>query len=215
MRVILKAGLLAISVETDEEQEAFAAWRESARDHVFHFDGGSVRGGAFQDLGPRPDACREPINIVSDMRDVRWRPIGNMAHTPFVLRGRAYASIEGFWQGLKFESDVDRERVAALWDKAAKAAAYDRPTAGHFVYEGATIVAGSAEHRSLMLEACRAKFSQNIEAREALLSTGDRPLTHRVRRDSTTIPGAIMAEFWMRIRRSLRKAAAEQAEVRG
>jgi hypothetical protein len=36
-----------------------------------------------------------------------------------------------------------------------------------------------------------------------------------VRRDSTTIPGAIMAEFWMRIRRSLRKAEAEQAEVRG
>lgn len=68
MRVILKAGLLAISVETDEEQEAFAAWRESMRDHVFHFDGGSVRGGAFQDLGPRPDACREPINVVSDMR---------------------------------------------------------------------------------------------------------------------------------------------------
>jgi hypothetical protein len=55
----------------------------------------------------------------------------------------------------------------------------------------------------------------SIEAREALLSTGDRPLTHRVRRDSTTIPGAIMAEFWMRIRRSLRKAEAEQAEVRG
>jgi len=37
-----------------------------------------------------------------------------------------------------------------------------------------------------MLEACRAKFRQNILARDILLATGERPLTHRTRRDSTT-----------------------------
>jgi hypothetical protein len=57
-----------------------------------------------------------------------------------------------------------------------------------------------------MERACRAKFEQCHEAREALLSTGTRPLTHRMRRDSKSIPGVIMADIWMRIRRHLQKA---------
>jgi predicted NAD-dependent protein-ADP-ribosyltransferase YbiA (DUF1768 family) len=57
-----------------------------------------------------------------------------------------------------------------------------------------------------MERACRAKFEQNAEARAALLATGDRPLTHVVRRDSTTIPGVIMAQIWMRIRKRTRSA---------
>jgi len=32
------------------------------------------------------------------------------------------------------------------------------------------------------------------------LSTGTRPLVHKTLRDSRNIPGAIMAEIWMRIR---------------
>ena len=43
--------------------------------------------------------------------------------------------------------------------------------------------------------ACRAKFAQNREATDALLSTGDRPLTHVVRRDSRTIPAGQEAFF--------------------
>jgi predicted NAD-dependent protein-ADP-ribosyltransferase YbiA (DUF1768 family) len=45
-----------------------------------------------------------------------------------------------------------------------------------------------------------AKFQQNTNAREALLSTGDRPLTHQMKNDSKTIPGAILAEIRMRTR---------------
>jgi predicted NAD-dependent protein-ADP-ribosyltransferase YbiA (DUF1768 family) len=50
-----------------------------------------------------------------------------------------------------------------------------------------------------------AKFEQNANAREALLSTGDRPLTHQMKNDSKTIPGAILAEIRMRARASLRQ----------
>ena len=46
------------------------------------------------------------------------------------------------------------------------------------------------------------------EAREALLSTKNRPLVHRMRRDSKTIPGVIMADIWMRIRADLRERRA-------
>jgi predicted NAD-dependent protein-ADP-ribosyltransferase YbiA (DUF1768 family) len=59
---------------------------------------------------------------------------------------------------------------------------------------------GTFEHWALMESACRAKFSQCVEAREALLATGERPLVHRVKRDSRAIPGVIMADIWMRIR---------------
>jgi len=34
-------------------------------------------------------------------------------------------------------------------------------------------------------------------------ATGNRPLVHRMRRDSRTIPGALMADIWMRIRQKL------------
>ena len=204
MRVILKAGTLALSVENDAEREAFAAWRASKKGHVFYFDGGTDKGGALHDLGRQADACRESINIVFEQGEARWWPISNLAHTPFTMRGRSYASIEGFWQGLKFEAEADRDRVAALWGKAAKKVAHGEPERERFVYDGATCTVGAAQHRALMLQACRAKFAQNRDAREALLATGDRPLTHRVRRDSTTIPGALLADIWMRVRSNLR-----------
>ena len=72
--------------------------------------------------------------------------------------------------------------------------------------EGQEILVGTWAHWQLMERACRAKFAQNREATDALLSTGDRPLTHVVRRDSRTIPGVIMAAIWMRIRKDLRRS---------
>ena len=55
-----------------------------------------------------------------------------------------------------------------------------------------------------MAEACGARFTQHTGAREALQSTRSRPLTHRTRRDSKTIPGALMADTWMRLREQIR-----------
>jgi predicted NAD-dependent protein-ADP-ribosyltransferase YbiA (DUF1768 family) len=207
MRIIFKPGLLAFATETEQENEQFAAWRETARNHVFYFDGGSTTGGALRDLGPREDACREPINIVFSNTN-RWQLISNLAETPFTLAGRTYASVEGFWQGLKIDSDEERQRIATLFGLDAKFSAPRGPAPGTFSYDGRTFVAGSAEHRALMLKACRAKFSQHPPSREALLATGDRPLTHRVRRDSRTIPGVLMADIWMRIRYWLRNKEA-------
>ena len=206
MRVTLKPGLIALSAETDEERDALAQFAALNGDHVFHLPASNGKGLALHDLGLRADACAEPINITSEMREVTWRAIGNLAHTPFVLRGETCASVEGFWQSLKFEDARDRERVRGLSGKAAKVAGYDPPKTDGFIYDNQRILTGSPAHRALMLEACRAKFAQNVEARDALLSTGDRPLAHRVRRDSVTIPGVVMADYWMRIRKSLRGA---------
>jgi predicted NAD-dependent protein-ADP-ribosyltransferase YbiA (DUF1768 family) len=209
MRVIFKSEALVLLPETEVERDAFSTWRQSIEGHVFFFDGGSDKGGALLDLGARAEACREPINIVFDQGDSRWQPISNLALAPFNLMGRYYASVEGFWQGLKFLKEADRMRVAALWGKEAKRAGDGLGEVDEFVYEGATCAVGGHGHRSLMLEACRAKFNQNAEARQALLATGNRPLMHRVRRDSKTIPGVVMAEIWMRIRDGLHRSQVE------
>jgi len=203
MRVLFKPETLVLVPESEAEREDFSAWRESSAGHVFHFDGSAGKGGALFDLGSREEACREPINIVFDQCDPQWLPITNLALTPFTLRGKSYMSAEGFWQGLKFVEERDRARIARLWGTDAKHAGQEQPQPREFEYAGAKYHVGSYEHRELMLEACRAKFKQNAEAREALLATGNRPLTHRVRRDSKTIPGVVMAEFWMRIRAGL------------
>jgi hypothetical protein len=211
MRVILKPGLIAISAETDAERAELAAWGADRANHVFHLPLESDRGLALYDLGRREDACAEPINITYDGVE-RWRPISNLAHTPFDLDGRRYASVEGFWQGLKFAAPEDRARVAALWGTEAKAIGIAAPAIDRFEYEGKSIDIGRPDHWQLMTRACRAKFLQNDEARSALLATGERPLLHKVRRDSQTIPGVVVADIWMRARRILLNAQDDAAE---
>ncbi len=157
---------------------------------------------AFSMIGPEEDARRAPLNIVQSIAP-RFAPISNLAHTPFELNGQRYASIEGFWQGLKRPGPVERRAMAKLWGGEAKERGGGVAQPTEFAYEGATIKAGSPEHWALMRAACEAKFTQHDEARIALLATGGRWLTHKVRRDSRTIPGAIMADIWMRIRTRL------------
>jgi predicted NAD-dependent protein-ADP-ribosyltransferase YbiA (DUF1768 family) len=81
----------------------------------------------------------------------------------------------------------------------------------HVIYGGNEIQVGAYEHWQLMRRACRAKFEQNADPRNALLGTGERPLIHVVKHDSRTIPGVIMASIWMVLRKSLRGAVGGSA----
>jgi predicted NAD-dependent protein-ADP-ribosyltransferase YbiA (DUF1768 family) len=153
----------------------------------------------LQDLGPREEACREPINITRSV-DRRYVAISNLYPTPFILDDECYGSVEGFWQSLKCEAPALRRQVASLSGTEAKKAAGKGPPSETFDYMGETIRTGTHAHWALMERACTAKFTQVVFAREALLATGNRPLTHKVRGDSRTIPGVIMAAIWMRIR---------------
>jgi predicted NAD-dependent protein-ADP-ribosyltransferase YbiA (DUF1768 family) len=206
MKALLKAGVIVLVPEADDDPDAFAAWREAATEHVFVLRAQPRGGTVLHDLGPREEACREPLNVGYRSPDWRIKLISNFAPTPFELDGREYASVEGFWQGLKFPSEADRRRIGQLVAGEAKRAGEAAVPAETFAYEGARIVPGTHAHWTLMERACRAKFSQNDDARSALLATGTRPLTHVMRRDSTTIPGAIMAEIWMRLRKRLQKS---------
>jgi predicted NAD-dependent protein-ADP-ribosyltransferase YbiA (DUF1768 family) len=206
MRAQLKDRMIIIVAEDSADRNDLAQLARQAEGHVFALNAKGGRGCMLSDLGARETVCRVPINITW-AADERWRPISNLAKTPFGLHGRRYASVEGFWQGLKFDEAADRQRIGAMYGAEAKLAGSSIPERATFSYEGKTIAVGRPEHWLLMREACLAKFSQHSAAREALLATGERPLEHRVRRDSRTIPGVVMADIWMRVRSRLRKRA--------
>jgi predicted NAD-dependent protein-ADP-ribosyltransferase YbiA (DUF1768 family) len=203
MKLSFQNNVVGLSAETPAEEE-ICALLCAADGHVFQLQATSARGMAFHELGPEDDARRAPLNINRRM-DPRFAPISNLAPTPFLLDGEWYASVEGFWQGLKLDDLAQRAAMAKLSGAHAKDAGSGAGQPPAFTYRGATIAAGSPEHWDLMRRACEAKFAQHEGARTALLATGARWLTHKVRRDSRTIPGAVMADIWMRIRAGLQE----------
>lgn len=206
MKVLLKESVVVLVPDGPDEARVLAAWKSAHADHVLGVrTEPDASGLALHDLGPRAEACREPINIVSTSPDVIARTISNLGDTLFSLDGRPYRTIESFWQGLKFEDQADRDRIAAYDGHAAWEAGTAKGYGATITYDGVTIPVGTWAHWQLMERAARAKFTGNAQARAALLSTGTRPLTHIVRHDSKAIPGVIMAEIWMRIRRDLQR----------
>jgi predicted NAD-dependent protein-ADP-ribosyltransferase YbiA (DUF1768 family) len=200
MNVRMKDGLLIVTAETTDERDEIGDWASPVDGHVFALirqaDGKTIR---LSDIGSRAQACREPINVTSRSPEP-IALISNFAHTPFDLDGEHYASVEGFWQGLKFPDPATRREVAALHGQDARAAGFSAPDSEAFDYRGRTVRVGTADHWDLMKAACQAKFEQDAAARAALVSTGSRPLTHRTRKDSRTIPGVVMSDIWMKIR---------------
>lgn len=164
----------------------------------------------LHDCGEEAMVRQTPINAVSHAAppiDL----ISNFAATPFVLDGANYGSVEGFWQCWRYNDPDERARVAMLAGREAKSAG-TAPPPELFDYGGAIIRWGSWDHWQLMRRACQAKFAQNENARAALLGTLGRPLTHRTRRDSRSIPNVIMAQIWTEIRMALAKEAEASAE---
>jgi predicted NAD-dependent protein-ADP-ribosyltransferase YbiA (DUF1768 family) len=203
MKVLLQESRLVLVPETRAEAAELASWRTMHANHVLMVPTDDHRGLALTDLGVREAACREPINIVSTHRDPSIRILSNFATTPFVLDDRTYQTVEGFWQGLRFAEDAERRRLSQVSGIAAKRAGREQPYGDFVTYGGRAVRVGSPDHWWLMERACTAKFTQSDAARAALLATAPRPLEHRVRRDSKSIPGVIMAHIWMRIRAKL------------
>ena len=204
MIVRMKENLLVVSAESDQERESLVSWGSGADGYVFRLTLQDAQTFRLTAVGPEAEACREPINVTSRSSDPAIQLISNFASTPFELNGQRYGSVEAFWQGLKYPNVSKRQEIALLFGKEAMLAGSHANKSDTFEYAGQTIRVGTADHWQLMTMACRAKFSQHEEARSALLATGERPLMHRTRNDSRTIPGVIMADIWMRIRYQLR-----------
>jgi len=201
MRVILKEKHLIVAPESADDELELAVWKDGREGHVLHL-GLAGTGLALLDLGRREVVCREPINVTS-RSPAPLDLLSNFAATPFELDGVTYASVESFWQGLKFATRRERMAVAEMAGPRARKEGEKVGYGATVTYAGEEIPVGTWGHWQLMERATAAKMAQNEPAREALLATAPRPLTHRVRRDSKTIPGVVMADIWMRLRARL------------
>lgn len=154
--------------------------------------------------------------------------LSNFAATPFVFRGRRYASLEGFWQMMLYPEGPDdpRARFPGLtWrfrrDEVAGMASFEAKAAGtlaeenmarmgidwvsfegrRFPYRAKT----PGEHYDLIVAATEAKVRQNPEVKKVLLATGDLVL----KPDHHEEPGAAAAwhycDILMAIRAELRR----------
>ena len=117
--------------------------------------------------------------------------LSNFARTPFVLDGQRFASVEGFWQMMKYPENEDdpraqlplawtREAVAQMvgFDakRAGKAAAEAQRNAGKpwISYRGKRLWYKHADahiHYGLIRRAMEAKVSQNPRVRRVLMAT--------------------------------------------
>ncbi len=122
--------------------------------------------------------------------------LSNFAPTPFVFHGKRYASLEGFWQMMKYPEGPDDSRAkfpGLEWkytrDQVAQMVSFDANHAGalasenmekmgitwvsfenrHFEYKPAQ----PGEHYKLIVAATWEKVKQNPEVKTVLLSTGD------------------------------------------
>jgi len=122
--------------------------------------------------------------------------LSNFAATPFKFKGKRYASVEGFWQMMKYPEGPDDERAkfpGNEWKftraQVANMTSFEAKNAGSLADAnmkrmGITWVtfagkkmeyrpAKPGEHYRLIVAATRAKVAQNPEVRRVLLATGD------------------------------------------
>jgi predicted NAD-dependent protein-ADP-ribosyltransferase YbiA (DUF1768 family) len=122
--------------------------------------------------------------------------LSNFAATPFSLRGRRYASVEGFWQMMLYPEGPDDPRATfpgIVWaysrEQVAQLTSFEAKHAGELAEQnmkrtGITWVSFEGrrfeyhpdrpgDHYALIVEAMREKVRQNPDVRRVLLSTGN------------------------------------------
>lgn len=161
---------------------------------------------------PKAELPSDVVNVDSRSEDPVVGMLSNFAETPIELDGEWYASVEAFWQAIKFpEGSAEREQVAQMTAPNAKRAGAAVETPLNIEYGGKLIAHGSPQHHYLARRALGAKFEQHEAAREALLETGDRELTHvlydsdgNLIPDSWSLPARVFTSHLVEIRDELK-----------
>lgn len=154
--------------------------------------------------------------------------LSNFAATPFVLDGKRYASVEGFWQMMLYPEGPNDERAKARgveWkstrDQVAQMTAFEAKSAGTLAEENMKMLGidwctfddkrfpyrsvTPGEHYRLIVEAMRAKVNQNPEVKRILLATGDLILRPDHHGEENPPPEWKYYGIWMQIRTELQK----------
>jgi len=149
------------------------------------------------------------LNILSNSSDWRARKLSNFSSDSFIIDGETMASVEGFIQGIKFP-ESDSRRQAAFQSSGIDAKRFGKKAERKFAWwRERAIVYGSKEHHQLIERAIRAKFSQNLDARRALIATEDLALTHDTGKPepvNSSLPANVFCDILTRIRQELLQA---------
>jgi predicted NAD-dependent protein-ADP-ribosyltransferase YbiA (DUF1768 family) len=149
--------------------------------------------------------------------------LSNFAATPFEFHGKKYASLEGFWQAMKYPESADDPRTKVEWqftrDQVAQMTGFDAKRAGDLAsenmkklginwvsFEGKRFeyrLKTPGEHYCLIVEATRAKVDQNPNVKRLLLATGTLVLKPDHRQESDAPAAWRYYEILMEIRAEL------------
>lgn len=154
----------------------------------------------------------KPLIIAYFDGDEEVKLLSNFAPTPFVLDGRKYGTVESFWQSLKFDDEIMRNKVASLTEGVdAKQMGKFAPIAQVFLYEGDFYRIASQEHHILLERAIRAKVAQNENVEIALRNSHPRLLKHMIKNrfgtwraaNSPALPAVTFERILTKIRNEL------------
>jgi predicted NAD-dependent protein-ADP-ribosyltransferase YbiA (DUF1768 family) len=155
--------------------------------------------------------------------------LSNFAPTPFVFHGKRYASLEGFWQMMKYPEgprDPRAEFPGLEWKytraQVSQMVSFEAKRAGdlgeeNMVKMGITWVsfegkrfqyrpANPGRHYRLILAATWAKVKQNPEVKKVLLSTGDLVLKPDHHQEPNAPAAWRYYEILMKIRAQLQRS---------
>ncbi len=150
--------------------------------------------------------------------------LSNFAPTAFTYRGIRYASVEGFWQMMKYPEGSEDMRTAHVWpysrEEVVMMTAFKAKEAGDIgekimaflkidwvTFEGQQMVYCSetpALHYQIIKEAMWEKVQQNPEVKAILLSTGDLKLRPDHHADGCKALEWRYYDIWMEFRALLR-----------
>ena len=149
--------------------------------------------------------------------------LSNFAATPFTYRGETYASVEGFWQMMKYPEAQDDIRSTLFYPftraQVAGMVAFEAKNAGSVgekmmeqlgidwvTFEGTPMVYCSIEkglHYQLIKEAMIEKLHQNSEVKRILKATGNLILRPDHHSEGCQAPEWKYYQVWMEIRAEL------------
>ena len=150
--------------------------------------------------------------------------MSNFAPTSFILDGKSYASLEGFWQSLKYPEsasdsrymgdklDYTRDQVEQMTAfQAKKAGSYasklmKKHSVNWITYRGERMLYRTnkkGQHYDLIRRAMSAKLNQNVEVKNILLSTGDLELLPDHQVSKSRPPAWEYDKIWMEMRESI------------
>lgn len=153
--------------------------------------------------------------------------LSNFSGTPFIYKEKRYASIEGFWQMMKYpEEKVDGKKdLRSKWklpftrEQVSQMVAFDAKKAGEFAdafmekekidwvsFYGKKMIycqKNPGAHYQLIVEAMREKLMQNQDVERILRLTGDLVLRPDHKEESCGAKEWKYYEIWMELRKYL------------